>query len=83
MRICGLDVKFSILLDACLPVDIDKESEVMTLSLSSSVGFEEAMAFLEISDCKDYFSHDEVEDDSIINVLHKSKQFEEAQANKL
>ena len=42
--VCGLDVKF-VVVDACLLAIVDKESEVMTLSLSAFGEFEEALAF--------------------------------------
>ena len=48
MCTCGLNVKFSVLFDACLPTNVDKESEVITLSLFASTDSQEALIFLEI-----------------------------------
>ena len=47
----GPDVKSCLLDIASLLADVDKESEMMALSLFSSAGFEEA--FPEISNCED------------------------------
>ena len=83
MHACGSDVKSSILVDAYLLTNVDKESQLMALPLSSYVDFEEALAFPKISNCEDCFSSDKPDDGSIVNVLHKSKCFEETQANEL
>ena len=77
------DVKSPVLVDASLFVDVDKESEVMAFSLPSSVGFEEALAFSDISDCEDCFSSDEANVGCNVNVLSKSKRFGEVQADDL
>ena len=68
MRAYGLDVKSPMLVDASLPANVDKESEVMALSLPSSASFEEALAFLDISNCEDRFGEAQADELKIIKV---------------
>lgn len=81
MRAYDPDVKSPVLVNASLPPEVDKGSEVMALSLPSSVGFEEALA--EISDCEDCSTDDEADVGCNVNVLSKSKRFGEAQVDEL
>ena len=68
----------SVVLDVCLPIEVDRKNEVMALSLLASTDSKKALAFLDISDC------DEVDDCAIgFDVSCKFKWFGEAQAKEL
>ena len=80
MYTCSPNVKSSILIDAYLPINVDKESEMTTLSLSAFVDSKETL--LEIFDCKDdcFFGHKAHDCFVDANVLCKSKWFGDFQA---